>query len=168
MSFAYFSNEEPYLSTIKTVEMPYTLKEIGLYAFRASSIEKFVIPDGVTSIGSGAFAGCGILEEITIPASINTIGYGVFDKSRKVELVKYLGTEEEWVNIDWDIDGTDYNVYFQNENKYLLINCFHKNGKIMIAISFKLYYNSFCKRIYPSKIFLQPLINYLYSPRKAR
>ena len=131
MSFAYFSNEEPYLSTIKTVEMPYTLKEIGLYAFRASSIEKFVIPDGVTSIGSGAFAGCGILEEITIPASINTIGYGVFDKSRKVELVKYLGTEEEWVNIDWDIDGTDYNVYFQNENKYLLINCFHKNGKII-------------------------------------
>lgn len=131
MSFAYFSNEEPYLSKIKTVELPSTLKEIGLYAFSASSIENLVIPDGVTSIGNGAFAGCGILEEITIPATINTIGYDVFDESYKVELVKYLGTEEEWVNIDWGFDVTDYNVYFQNENKFLLINCFHGNGKII-------------------------------------
>ncbi|MDD7271688.1 MAG: leucine-rich repeat domain-containing protein, partial [Spirochaetales bacterium] len=131
ISFAYISKEEPNLSTIKTVEMPSTLKEIGLYAFSASSIENLVIPDGVTSIGSGAFAGCGILEEITIPATINTIGYDVFDESYKVELVKYLGTEEEWVNIDWGFDVTDYNVYFQNENKYLLINCFHKDGKII-------------------------------------
>ena len=131
MSFAYFSNEEPYLSKIKNVELPSTLKEIGLYAFSASSIENLVIPDGVTSIGNGAFAGCGILEEITIPATINTIGYDVFDESYKVELVKYLGTEEEWVNIDWGFDVTDYNVYFQNENKFLLINCFHGNGKII-------------------------------------
>lgn len=129
MSFAYFSNEEPYLSKIKTVELPSTLEEIGLYAFSASSIENLVIPDGVTSIGSGAFAGCGILEEITIPASIETIGGEVFAEADKLSEVNFLGTEEQWVQFDWKIYDT--NVYFK-PNKKLLISCYHDNdGKII-------------------------------------
>lgn len=129
MSFAYFSNEKPYLSKIKTVEMPFTLKEIGLYAFSASSIENLVIPDGVTSIGNGAFAGCGILEEITIPASIETIGGEVFAEADKLSKVNFLGTEEQWVQFDWKIYDT--NVYFK-PNKKLLISCYHDNdGKII-------------------------------------
>lgn len=129
ISFAYISKEEPNLSTIKTVEMPSTLKEIGLYAFSASSIENFVIPDGVTSIGNGAFARCGILEEITIPASIETIGGEVFAEADKLSKVNFLGTEEQWVKFDWKIYDT--NVYFK-PNKKLLISCYHDNdGKII-------------------------------------
>lgn len=129
MSFAYFSNEEPLYSKIKTIELPSTLKEIGLYAFSASSIENLVIPDGVTSIGSGAFAGCGILEEITIPASIETIGGEVFAEADNLKKVNFLGTEEQWVQFDWKIYDT--NVYFK-PNKKLLISCYHDNdGKII-------------------------------------
>ena len=36
------------------------------------------IPNGVTSIGSGAFSGCSGLTSITIPASVTSIGSGAF------------------------------------------------------------------------------------------
>jgi hypothetical protein len=36
------------------------------------------IPEGVTSIGSGAFSDCRSLTSVTIPASVTSIGYGAF------------------------------------------------------------------------------------------
>ena len=44
-----------------------------------SSIKTVVVGDGVTSIGSGAFNGCGSLTSITIPASVTSIGDGAFN-----------------------------------------------------------------------------------------
>ena len=42
------------------------------------SMTELVIPDGVTSIGSGAFSGCGNLTSVTIPAGVKTIGDSAF------------------------------------------------------------------------------------------
>jgi len=36
------------------------------------------IPDGVTSIGEGAFEGCTSLKQITIPVSVTTVGKDAF------------------------------------------------------------------------------------------
>jgi hypothetical protein len=37
-----------------------------------------IIPDGVTSIGIGAFSNCGALTSATIPNSVTNIGVGAF------------------------------------------------------------------------------------------
>ncbi len=41
-------------------------------------IENIVIPEGVTSIGGGAFSGCSSLTSIVIPEGVTSIGYNTF------------------------------------------------------------------------------------------
>ena len=41
--------------------------------------EHYVIPDGVTSIGEGAFSGCSSLTSITVPNSVTSIDNGAFE-----------------------------------------------------------------------------------------
>ena len=52
--------------------------DIQFFGFRFLGIESVEIPDSVTSIGSGAFAGCTGLTSITIPDSVTSIGYRAF------------------------------------------------------------------------------------------
>lgn len=51
---------------------------IELFCFCVASINSVTIPDGVTTIGSGAFYGCNSLTSIVIPNSVNTIGEYAF------------------------------------------------------------------------------------------
>ena len=51
-----------------------------------------VIPNSVTSIGDGAFAGCSGLTRITIPNSVTSIGYWAFVCCYALETVKCDGT----------------------------------------------------------------------------
>ena len=50
-----------------------------LYSDENTEITEFVIPDGVTSIGSCAFIGCSGLTSVTIPNSVTSIGSDAFD-----------------------------------------------------------------------------------------
>ena len=43
-----------------------------------STQSHFAIPDSVTRIGGGAFAGCTSLRQIYIPSSVTSIGVGAF------------------------------------------------------------------------------------------
>ena len=49
-----------------------------LCAFAPSGLTEYTIPDGVTSIGNGAFNFCKNLTSITIPDSVTSIGDGAF------------------------------------------------------------------------------------------
>lgn len=69
------------------------------YANRAD-IRKLVIDDGVTSIGSAAFSGCGLISEIIIPLSIRSIGDGAFDDVYALENIYYAGSIAQWKDID--------------------------------------------------------------------
>ena len=51
---------------------------IGEAAFRSSLLTSITIPDSVTSIGTGACAGCVSLNSVTIPGSVTSIGKGAF------------------------------------------------------------------------------------------
>ena len=51
----------------------------GWYSYRAS-ITSVSLPDGLTSIGSSAFSGCGKLTGIEIPGTVKTIGNNAFDR----------------------------------------------------------------------------------------
>ena len=49
-----------------------------IIAFRRQNTTSYVIPNGVSSIGDGAFYGCESLTNITIPDSVTSIGNGAF------------------------------------------------------------------------------------------
>ncbi len=59
--------------------IPEGVTSIGYGAFSGcSSLTSITIPDGVTSIGSDAFYNCSSLASITIPDSVTSIGEGAF------------------------------------------------------------------------------------------
>ena len=51
------------------------------------SVESFVIPDGVTSIGSFAFSGCKSLTNITIPDGVTSIGNNAFSYCERLAII---------------------------------------------------------------------------------
>ena len=54
------------------------------------------IPDGVTSIGRGAFSGCTNLTNVTIPNSVTSIGGSAFYNCTSLTEINYSGSEEQW------------------------------------------------------------------------
>lgn len=76
-----------------------SIKHIGDRAFADLDIESITIPEGVISIGNGAFSGRASLKEIVLPESLESIGNGAFRvcislKSIKLgENVKHIGNE---------------------------------------------------------------------------
>ena len=94
-------------STLTSVALPASLRSIGKDAFKKTSISSVVIPASVTSIGNYAFNGCsnlkvlafaegsqletigdnaflstGITGELTLPASLKSIGDWVFNATK--------------------------------------------------------------------------------------
>ena len=99
-----------YADGLRKVTLPETLETIGASGFRATSLGSVVIPDSVTSVGTYAFTlcekmksaklgtgltaipnamffNCYKLEELTIPAGIESIGAQAFSGTRIPEFV---------------------------------------------------------------------------------
>ena len=130
-----------------TISGAYTVKagtkSIGSYAFSGfTSLTSITIPDSVTSIGSFAFYGCTSLQSvtfggnsklesigsfafynctsltsITIPDSVTSIGEYAFYNCTSLNKVNYLGTIDQWVEIDFG----DYrsNPLYYAKNLYI-------------------------------------------------
>lgn len=54
------------------------LTDIGEHAFGYSAVTEIVLPEGLTTIGEGAFTGAMSLLSIVIPANVYNLGYEVF------------------------------------------------------------------------------------------
>lgn len=83
----------------------------------------YVIPDGVTCIGEGAFAVNHTLESVTIPESVTQIDDHAFYTCPSLDTIIYKGTKEQWDDISfgdhWCYDGeardfAEYKVVFDN------------------------------------------------------
>lgn len=65
-----------YDRTLDDYKVPNGITRIGDFAYARSSMSSLVIPDGVTTIGYGAFYHCDNLSEVSIPSSVTSIeGY---------------------------------------------------------------------------------------------
>lgn len=67
-----------YLGSDKEITIPKGVKTIGAGAFKASTIEKVIIPNSVTMIEKEAFQNCLELTEIEIPGSVTELGQSAF------------------------------------------------------------------------------------------
>lgn len=64
-----------------SLNLPEGLKEIGEFAFARSSLQQVVIPEGVSSIGYGAFYHCEHLTQVQLPNTITHIAPKAFDNT---------------------------------------------------------------------------------------
>lgn len=71
-----------------------------------------VIPNSVTSIGSGAFLYCSGLTSITIPDSVTSIGDKAFIGCTSLRTINYTGTQVQWNAV---IKGYNWNFDFPSD-----------------------------------------------------
>ena len=80
-----------------SLALPEGLEEIGEFSFARSSLQEVVIPEGVTSIGYGAFYHCDRLGQVQLPGTITHIAPKAFDHTG-------------WVNLFFEQGAGDYLV----------------------------------------------------------
>lgn len=78
-------------SSLATVDIQSPITSIEGEAFCCCPFTSFTIPDGVTSIGTNAFADCRKLTSITLPASVTSIGTHVFSQCFSLSSVTIQG-----------------------------------------------------------------------------
>lgn len=121
---------------IKSVDIPSTIEHIEDRAFEhCHNLTSVVLPQSVKTIDDFAFYTCENLQRCVLPASLLRIGVGVFYKCSKLTRVIYLGTMEQFQEIDTDnrwaagttaqiecIDGVLARVWEEDRFKYQRIS----------------------------------------------
>ena len=80
---------------VNILKLPSNVKIIEKEAFMGISVSVVEIPDGVTTIRSGAFKNCSSLKKIVIPSSVSVIESDVFQKSPDVVIYGYSESRAE-------------------------------------------------------------------------
>ena len=73
--------------TIQTVNLPNSIKNIGFYSFAGSTLNNIALPEGLISIGGGAFNGCSSLTgELNLGecTSLKSIGVMAFNSCTRL------------------------------------------------------------------------------------
>ncbi len=84
-----------------SVEIPESIEGlpvtvIGIYAFQISSIKSVTIPNSVKEIGHYAFNNCSGLKSVTIPDSVEKVGIRAFENCTSLETVEFPDHIIEW------------------------------------------------------------------------
>ncbi len=88
------------------IVVPDYVKKIMDHAFSdCKKITEIRLPEGVTQICSEAFSNCTRLKKVFIPGSIRRLGKNLFKGCKNAEIV-YKGTEDEWIALTHNEDGT--------------------------------------------------------------
>ncbi|MCR5485333.1 MAG: leucine-rich repeat domain-containing protein [Clostridiales bacterium] len=96
---------------IEEIALPDSVTFIGIGAFAGcTSLKKVNLPDKLKNLGNGAFHGCTSLKEITIPTSLEALGYydgidsyALFGSS--ITDIYYKGTKAQWDKL---VKASDY------------------------------------------------------------
>lgn len=69
---------------------------IGMYAFQISSIKSVTIPNSVKEIGHYAFNSCSSLTSVAIPDSVKKVGIRAFENCTSLEKIEFPDHIIEW------------------------------------------------------------------------
>lgn len=91
------ANVLQYRGNDKIVEVPGELGgcpviRVDMYAFRESSVEEVILPEGLRYIDHQAFADCASLRKINLPEGLANIGSGAFLRCAALENVAFPST----------------------------------------------------------------------------
>ena len=93
--------------SVESYVIPSCVTSIGNRAFSCcSSLSKIVIPSSVNSIGNSAFSGCSSLSEVVIPSSVNSIGNRAFSDCSSLSKI-VIPTSVTSIG-DWAFSGCSY------------------------------------------------------------
>ena len=92
-------------NAITTVVMGENITSVGEYAFSGSAAKQVTLPDSLAWVGTGAFAGCENLKELTFPADAPVFGANTFEHTTLT--VWYHNSNNTWTQeIRQDYGGT--------------------------------------------------------------
>jgi hypothetical protein len=83
--------------TVREIDIPAGVRDIGDFAFARSALQKVSIPEGTERIGYAAFYNCGLLSDVDIPSSVKSIELGAFNGSRWYDELMKRGGESDFV-----------------------------------------------------------------------
>ncbi|MBR4071090.1 MAG: leucine-rich repeat protein, partial [Clostridia bacterium] len=111
-----------------------SVKNIGDSVFGGTSIENIILPEGVTSIGSYAFAGCSFLKSVALPSTLEHIGSGAFYNCYGLEGV-YIKDLTAWFNISFGqhISSGGY-MYDMDTNPLSVAGNLYLNGALVTEL----------------------------------
>ena len=73
------------------------------YEYNNNYVTSIVIENGITSLPANLFSklkSSRVITSVTLPISVNNIGYNVFNKFYSLTSVSYPGTDQQWNSID--------------------------------------------------------------------
>ncbi len=73
-----------------------------------SKVKNVIIEDGIVNIGSYVFGMCEKMSSISIPLSLKEIDENAFADASSLNNVYYLGTQEQWNEIEISSEGNDF------------------------------------------------------------
>ena len=95
-------------SNLQNITVPNSVTEIknGIFA-ECSNLKTAIIGNGIDTISAQMFASCYSLESIEIKNNIFSIGPRAFEQCENLKNIYYIGTIEEWNNIEKHSEGND-------------------------------------------------------------
>ncbi|MDY3070338.1 MAG: leucine-rich repeat domain-containing protein [Parabacteroides sp.] len=116
-----YNNSLSGMESLVYVVLPKTLKSIASEAFAKTHIELINLPMGLERICTDAFWGCSELKEITIPASVSSIGdindrgtiSGAFANCESLDMIKVADGNSNFVSIEGVLFSKDLTLLLQ-------------------------------------------------------
>ncbi len=107
-------------STITHGDKTYNVVCVGKEAFVGlSTVEKIIVEDGIESIGSNAFACCPDLKSVYLPATLNGLGYSMFQESNNLKEIVIDPKCTNWESCE----GSNAIMWGVEDNVELLQGC---------------------------------------------